>query len=453
VALRACEYALATMDEDVLAHAHRLALAYLHGLDERHVGGSDPARLRRALTDTGEAPVDVIEQLAADADPGLVASAGPRYFGFVVGGSLPVALAADWLVSAWDQMSGMHIASPAVAVAEEVAAGWLLELLGLPEGAGVGFVTGAQMANFTCLMAARGELLRRAGWDADADGLFGAPAIEVLVGGEVHVTVLRALRYLGLGHDRVTRVDVDSNGAMNPAALEQALAAANGAVLVCAQAGNVSTGACDPLAAIADLAAEHAAWLHVDGAFGLWAAASPRFAGLVDGRERANSWAVDAHKWLNVPYDCAMAIVGDSEALRRTMGVSAAYLARSDQREPAEFVPEASRRGRGVPVYAALRYLGRRGVAELVERCCAHATLMASLVREGGLEVLNEVVLNQVLVAGSPQHVARVQVDGTCWLGGTTWRGRDALRVSFSNWSTTEDDVRRSARAILKAAD
>jgi glutamate/tyrosine decarboxylase-like PLP-dependent enzyme len=240
---------------------------------------------------------------------------------------------------------------------------------------------------------------------------------------------------------------------MNPAALEQALAAANGAVLVCAQAGNVSTGACDPLAAIADLAAEHAAWLHVDGAFGLWAAASPRFAGLVDGRERANSWAVDAHKWLNVPYDCAMAIVGDSEALRRTMGVSAAYLARSDQREPAEFVPEASRRGRGVPVYAALRYLGRRGVAELVERCCAHATLMASLVREGGLEVLNEVVLNQVLVAGSPQHVARVQVDGTCWLGGTTWRGRDALRVSFSNWSTTEDDVRRSARAILKAAD
>jgi glutamate/tyrosine decarboxylase-like PLP-dependent enzyme len=281
--------------------------------------------------------------------------------------AVPVALGADWLVSAWDQMSGMHIASPAVAVAEEVAAGWVLELLGLPPRAGVGFVTGAQMANFTCLMAARGELLRRTGWDADAQGLFGAPPIEVLVGGKVHVTLLQALRYLGLGHDRVTRVGVDNNGAMNPGALEDALGAAKAPVLVCAQAGNVNTGACDPLGAIADLVAEHEAWLHVDGAFGLWAAASPRFAGLVDGRERANSWAVDAHKWLNVPYDCGMAIVGDSEALRRVLAASAAYLERSDQREPADFVPEASRRGRAVPVYAALQYLGRRGVAELVE--------------------------------------------------------------------------------------
>jgi glutamate/tyrosine decarboxylase-like PLP-dependent enzyme len=441
------------MSDDALDHAHALAMAYLAGLSERGVGGSDPPGLRRALTDDGEDPVTVIEQLASDADPGLVASAGPRYFGFVVGGSLPVALGADWLVSAWDQMSGMRVASPAVAVAEEVAARWVLELLGLPLDAAVGFVTGAQMANFTCLMAARAELLRRTGWDADAQGLFGAPTIDVLVGDEVHVTVLRALRYLGLGHDRVTRVGVDSNGAMDPSALASALRTAKSRVLVCAQAGNVNTGAFDPLAVIADLAAEHDAWLHIDGAFGLWAAASPRFAGLVDGRERADSWAVDAHKWLNVPYDCAMAIVRDSQVLRRTLGMRAAYLVRSDEREPAEFVPEASRRGRGVPVYAALLHLGRRGVADLVERCCSHAALMSSLVRAGGLEVLNDVVLNQVLVAGSAEHVARVQADGTCWLGGTMWRGRHALRVSFSNWSTTEDDVRRAARAILRAAD
>jgi glutamate/tyrosine decarboxylase-like PLP-dependent enzyme len=439
-------------DADVLAHAQRLARAYLDGVNERHVAGSDPGGLRRALSDDGEDAVEVIEQLAADADPGLVASAGPRFFGFVVGGSLPVAVAADWLVSGWDQMSGMYSASPAVAVAEEVAGAWILELLGLPPSASVGFVTGAQMANFSCLAAARGELLRRAGWDADEQGLFGAPPIEVVVGEEVHVTVLRALRYLGLGAERVTRVGVDANGAMDPAALESALAAAEAPVLVCAQAGNVNTGACDPLAPIAELAAEHDGWLHVDGAFGLWAAASPRFEGMVAGRERADSWAVDAHKWLNVPYDCALAIVAPEGALTRAMGFSAAYLERSGPRDPAQFTPEASRRARAIPVYAALRFLGRRGVAQLVERCCDHAKLMASLLREGGLEVMNEVVLNQVLAAGTPEHAARVQADGTCWLGGTTWRGRQALRVSFSNWSTTEDDVRRSARAIIAAA-
>lgn len=438
--------------DEVLDGAYELARAYLEGVSGRHVGGSEPTRLRRPLTDDGEDPVTVLDQLAADADPGLVASAGPRYFGFVVGGSLPVAVGADWLVSAWDQMSGMHISSPAVAVAEEVSAGWALELLGLPEDASLGFVTGAQMANFSCLAAARSELLRRAGWDADAQGLFGAPPFDVLVGDEVHVTVLRALRYLGLGQDRVTRVGVDANGAMDPAALADALGAVRSPALVCAQAGNVNTGACDPLGLIADAAAEHDAWLHVDGAFGLWAAASRRLEHLVAGRERADSWAVDAHKWLNVPYDCALAIVGRSDALPRAMALSAAYLARSGQREPAEFVPEASRRGRAIPVYAALRYLGRRGVAGLVERCCGHATLMAALLRDGGLTVLNEVVLNQVLVAGTSEHLARIQADGTCWLGGTTWRGRHALRVSFSNWSTTDDDVRRAARAILDAA-
>jgi glutamate/tyrosine decarboxylase-like PLP-dependent enzyme len=440
-------------DDDLLFQAFQLARAFLDGVSERHVGGAEPAGLRRPLSDAGEGAAEVLEQLAADADPGVVASAGPRYFGFVVGGSYPVAVGADWLVSAWDQMCGMYSSSPAVAVAEEVAAGWVLELLGLPGDASVGFVTGAQMANFSCLAAARGELLRRAGWDADAQGLFGAPTFDVLVGEEVHVTVLRALRYLGLGQDRITRVAVDANGAMDPAALADALRSVQGPVLLCAQSGNVNTGACDPLEPIADLAAEHDTWLHVDGAFGLWAAASPRLSELVAGRERAHSWAVDAHKWLNVPYDSALAIVGSPEALPRALGLSAAYLARSNQREPAEFTPEASRRGRAIPVYATLRYLGRRGVAELVERCCAHAALMVTLLRDGGLEVLNDVVLNQVLVAGTAEQLARIQADGTCWLGGTIWRGRHALRVSFSNWSTTEDDVRRSARAILAAAD
>jgi glutamate/tyrosine decarboxylase-like PLP-dependent enzyme len=440
------------MQDEVLEYAQRQGRAYLAGVAQRHVGGSDPAGLRRPLTDAGEDPIRVLKELSADADPGLVASAGPRYFGFVVGGSLPVAVGADWLVSAWDQMSGMYNSSPAAAVTEDVAAGWALELLGLPATAAVGFVTGAQMANFSCLAAARGALLRELGWDADEHGLFGAPPIQVLVGAEVHVTVLRALRFLGLGQARVTRVPVDANGAIDPQALRHALRTTDRPALVCAQAGNVNTGACDPLQPIADVAAEHGAWLHVDGAFGLWAAASPRFEPLVLGREGAQSWAVDAHKWLNTPYDCALAIVNRPDALSHAMALSAAYLARSGQREPAEFVPEASRRARAIPLYAALRTLGRRGVAGLVERCCDHASLMATLLRDGGAHVLNDVVLNQVLVAGSPEQLARLQADGTCWLGGTTWRGHHALRVSVSNWSTTEDDVRRTAEAILAAA-
>jgi glutamate/tyrosine decarboxylase-like PLP-dependent enzyme len=288
------------------------------------------------------------------------------------------------------------------------------------------------------------------GWDVEGHGLFGAPPIEVLVGEEAHATVLRALRFLGLGHDRVTRVSVDTNGAIDPAALDRAMHTADGPTLVCAQAGNVNTGACDPLDQIADVVSARDVWLHVDGAFGLWAAASPAHQRLVIGRERADSWAVDAHKWLNVPYDAAFAIVKSAEALHSALSISAAYLGRSGRREPAEWVPEASRRARAIPIYAALRSLGRRGVTDLVERCCAHATLMANLLREGGLEVLNDVVLNQVLVAGTPEHIARIQSDGTCWLGGTTWRGRHAMRISFSNWSTTDEDVHRSARAILQ---
>jgi glutamate/tyrosine decarboxylase-like PLP-dependent enzyme len=438
---------------DVLDEAQRLAREYLASAAERPVGArGTPDGLRRELTDAGEDPVTVLRDLAVDADPGLVASSGPRYFGFVVGGSLPVALGADWLVSAWDQMAGTYDSSPAVAVAEEVAAGWALDLLGLPANASVGFTTGAQMANFTCLAAARGTVLRAVGWDAEEHGLFGAPEVEVLVGEEVHVTVLAALRMLGLGQARVTRVPVDANGAMDPAALATALAAGDGPAIVCAQAGNVNTGACDPLAEIADAAAARGAWLHVDGAFGLWAAASPALESLVRGRERAQSWAIDAHKWLNVPYDCALAIVSDREAHERAMALSASYLGLGERREPTMLVPEASRRARSVPVYAALRALGRRGVAALIERSCAQARAIAVRLEEGGLEILNDVVLNQVLVAATPEHVGRIQDDGTCWLGASVWRGRPALRIAVSNWSTTDADVERTARAILAAA-
>jgi len=437
------------MADDLLALSQQLARDYLDGVADRHVGGGDAPGMRRELTAAGVDPATVLRELAADAAPGLTASAGPRYFGFVIGGSLPVAVGADWLVSAWDQMSFARASSPAVAVVEEVAAAWALDVLGLPATASTGFVTGAQMGNVTCLAAARDELLHRAGWDTAVRGLFGAPEIEVVVGDEVHATVPAALRLLGLGEQRVTRVATDANGAMDPAALADVLARSDGPVIVCAQAGNVNTGACDPLEAIADATEARGAWLHIDGAFGLWAAASPLFAPLVAGRERADSWALDAHKWLNVPYDCAFAIVADPEAHARATALVAPYLALSAEREPNHYVPEASRRARAVPVYAALRTLGRDGVADLVDRCCDHAALMARLLREGGMEILNEVMLNQVLAAATPDHVARIQADGTCWLGGTVWRGREALRVAVSNWSTTEADIRRSAAAIL----
>jgi len=447
------------MSDELLDQARAIAGRWLRALPERHVGPLADAStltlaLGRPLTKTGEDPHTVLDDLARDVEPGLVASGGPRYYGFVVGGTLPVALAADWLVSAYDQMSFMHSSSPGMAVLEEVAAGWVLDVLGLPASAGVGFVTGAQMANVTCLAVARNAVLAREGWDVLADGLIGAPPIEVLVGDEVHVTVGRALRLIGLGEQRVTRVAVDANGAMDPGALAQALAAGSGPAIVCAQAGNVNTGACDPLGQIADARTARGAWLHVDGAFGLWAAASPARAHLIDGHDLADSWALDAHKWLNVPYDSALAIVRDATAYATAIGMSAAYLAGSDQREPVGFAPEASRRARAVPIYAAIRTLGRDGVAEIVDRCCSHAQLMAELLRDGGAEVLNDVRLNQVLVAfdDAPDVVRRVQEDGTCWLGGTVWRGRGAVRISFSNWLTTDEDVHASAAAILRAA-
>lgn len=447
------------MSHEMLDQARAIAGAWLDGLADRHVGpvatvDEVRAALDRPLTDAGEDGRVVLDDLARDLEPGLVASGGPRYHGFVTGGTLPVALAADWLVGAYDQLTALASSSPGMAVLEEITAAWVLDVLRLPASSGVGFVTGAQMANVTCLAAARGAVLAREGWDARADGLFGAPQIEVMVGDEVHVTVGRALRLIGMGESRVTRVAVDANGAMDPDALAQALAAGDGPAIVCAQAGDVNTGACDPLDALADACAARDAWLHVDGAFGLWAAAAPSLAHLTAGHDRADSWAVDAHKWLNVPYDSALAVVCDAKAHATAMDMTAAYLGNTDRREPTGFVPESSRRARAVPIYATLRTLGRDGVAELVERCCAHARLMAGLLRDGGAEVLNDVMLNQVVVAfdDCPGVVARVQTDGTCWLGGTVWRGRDALRVSFSNWSTADADVRRSAAAIIRAA-
>ena len=444
-----------------LARAHAHASAWLAGAGERPVrAAGDPAALRGPLPEDGADAAAVIDALAAAAEPGLVASAGPRYFGFVTGATLPAALAADWLAAAWDQNAALHVMSPAAAAAEGTVLDWCRELLGLPAGAGGGIVTGAQMANVCGLAAARHAVLARAGWDVEAHGLTGAPPLRVLVGDEQHVTVLAALRLLGLGRDAAERVPVDGQGRMDAAALAAALGEGDGPTIVCAQAGNVNTGAFDPIVPIVDACRAHGAWCHVDGAFGLWAAAAPGRAALVAGAAGADSWAVDAHKWLNVPYDAALAFVAEPEALRAAMSLTAAYLteAGTDERNGADWAPEASRRARAFPLYAALRQLGRRGVADLVERCCVLAARMAErLGAVPGVTVLNDVVLNQVLVrfgdddAATDAVVARVQEDGTCWLGGTRWQGVAAMRVSVSGWRTTEADIDRSADAITAA--
>lgn len=429
----------------------RHADAFLATLDDRPVGVPvEPevlrARLAGELGAHGVAPEQVIDELAAAVDPGLVASAGPRYFGFVTGQALPAARAADMLASVWDQNAFSYVSSPAAAVVEEIAERWVLDVLGLPATASVGFVTGAQMANATCLAAARNTVLGRLGWDAARDGLIGAPPLRVYAGAEAHATIHSALRFIGLGAGAAETVDVTPQGALDPEALRL-----DGPAIVCAQAGNVNTGAFDALEPLAAKCRAAGAWLHVDGAFGLWAAASPARRGLVAGAELADSWATDAHKWLNVPYDSGLAIIADRVSHRSAMGLSAAYLVESEHRQNYDYTPEASRRARGFAVYAALRSLGRAGLAELVDRCCEQAALFARLLRDGGASVLNDVVLNQVLVAASPDAVARVQADGTCWLGGTVWRGQPAMRISVSGYGTTTADVERSAAAILRA--
>ena len=443
-----------------VAHAE----AFLATLDERPVAArSDAAAVRRVLggplPEQGEDPTAVIDALAAGAEPGLVATAGPRHFGFVIGGALPAAQAADWLVSAWDQNAAFHALSPAAAAIEEITSAWTLELLGLPDTASVGFVTGGQGANTTCLAAARYAVLADAGWDVERDGLIGAPAVSILCGEQAHATIYTSLRLLGLGENTAIRVPADDQGRMDPDVLAKALADNDGPTMVCAQAGNVATGAFDAFGPIADACEEHGAWLHVDGAFGLWAAAAPATRHLTANVERANSWAVDAHKWLNVPYDSAMAIIADPEAHLAAMRLAGPYLvADPGQRDSTNYVPESSRRARAVPVYAAIRSLGRVGIAEMVERNCAQARRMAKqLSNIPGAEVLNEVVLNQVLVRlsggddANRATIAAIQRDGTCWLGGTTWKGEFVLRVSISNWATTDEDVDRSAAVIAAA--
>jgi glutamate/tyrosine decarboxylase-like PLP-dependent enzyme len=460
------------MDRSALDAAHAAAIRFLEGLDSRPVGaGTDAAAMRDALggplPEEGEPPARVVEELARRADPGLVATAGPRFFGFVIGGSVPAAVGADWLASTWDQNAGLFVLSPAAAIAEETVARWLTGLFGLPPGTSMGAVTGGQMANTTCLAAARHAVLAHAGWDVEAQGLQGAPRVTVLAGEQAHITVYGALRLLGLGDASITRVAADGQGRMRPDALRDALAKVQGPAIFCTQAGDVNTGAFDPLREIVGIARSRpGVWVHVDGAFGLWAAASAKHRHLTAGVEGADSWATDAHKWLNVPYDSGLAFVRDAEAHRAAMARSAAYLQRSTtDRDNYEWTPEFSRRARGFTAYAALRSLGRKGVEAMIDRCCSHARLFAELLSVApGVRVVNEVVLNQVLVGfekagASPDEgdqwtrevIARVQRDGILWLSGTVWRGRALMRISVCNWSTTEDDVRKSAAAILAA--
>ena len=445
-----------------LKAAYDHATRYISEVAERHVGSrTERADLLTALGGPlpagGTDPVDVINHLATAADPGIVATIGPRYFGFVTGGAVPVTVAADWLVSSWDQNACLYVTSPAASVMEDIVSGWIVELLGLPATAGVGFVTGCHMANFTCLAAARHEVLHRAGWNVETQGLQRAPKVRVLVGGEVHVSAVGALRYLGFGSDELEYVPVDGQGRMRADALRAQLGDNSGPIIVCAQAGNVSTGASDPVADIIELAHACNAWVHVDGAFGLWAAAVPELRSQVRGIEGADSWATDAHKWLNVPYDSGLAIVADTAPLRAAMGMKASYLQRGDDEERIgmDWAPESSRRARVVPLYALFRALGREGLEGLVRRNCALARRIAQrLSAVPGITILNDVVLNQVLVqfrddATTKDVIARVQADGTCRAGGAFWQGQQAMRIAVSNWSTTEDDIDRSADAML----
>jgi glutamate/tyrosine decarboxylase-like PLP-dependent enzyme len=450
----------------LLRRTAELAADFLDSLEDRPVFPQvSPAELRALLQvplqDESLSPEQVVEELAAAADPGLVAIPSGRYFGFVIGGGLPAALASDWLASTWDQNAGLYVGGPSASVVEQVVREWVCDLLGLPPGASIGFVTGTQMGSVTALAAARYRVLERAGWDVGRDGLAGGPPIRVLVGERRHVTIDRALRLLGLGAPEP--VASDDQGRMDADALRSALERGDGPTIVCAQAGEVNTGAFDPFEKIADAAAAHGAWLHVDGAFGLWAAASPRLRHLVRGVDRADSWITDAHKWLNVPYDSALVLCNDTEAHRAAMTVSASYLIQDDGaravRDEVDWVPEFSRRARGFAVYAALRSLGRNGLRELVERTCECARLFAErIVSLPGVELLNDVVLNQVLFRFASDEetedvLRRVQESGDVWMSGTSWNGRRAIRVSVSNWQTTAEEIELALQAFRAAVE
>jgi glutamate/tyrosine decarboxylase-like PLP-dependent enzyme len=449
---------------ELLRRTAELAAGFVESLESRPVWPLATVEELRSsldvpLQDEPIAPLEVIEQLARDADPGVIAMPGGRYFGFVIGGALPASLAADWLTSTWDQNAGLVVTGLSAAVVEEVAGGWLKDLLGIPATASFAFVTGCQMAHVTGLAAARSAVLARVGWNVEQDGLAGAPRIRVLVGGRRHVTIDRALRLLGLGSESAIRLETDGQGRMRTGALAEALEGIDGPAIVCAQVGEVNTGAVDPVPEIAVLCAAAGAWLHVDGAFGLWASASPVHRHLNAGVDRADSWATDAHKWLNVPYDCGLAFVARPEPHRQAMRVTAEYLVADEKvsRDAMDWTPEFSRRARGFAVYAALRSLGRSGVAELVDRCCGHArTFGEELGRLPGCEILNEIVLNQVLFrfaddATTNAILEAVQSSGEAWMSGTIWDGRAAIRISVSNWRTNDGDVARTVAAFERA--
>jgi len=443
--------------KEILSDAAARSIRYLEGLQSRAVAPAPAAiaalsAFDEPLPDASSTPADTLRLLDEIGSPATMAMAGPRFFGFVIGGSLPVTLGANWLAGAWDQNAVLYRATPGAAYLERIALRWALEVLHLPRECGGAFVTGATVANLCALAAARHAVLARVGWHVEADGLFGAPPVTVVVGDEIHPSVTKSLGILGLGRSRVVKVPVDGQGRMIAANLPPL----TGPTIVCVQAGNVNTGAIDPIAEICRRAHAAGAWVHVDGAFGLWAAAAPSRAHLTAGIAEADSWATDAHKWLNVPYDSGLAFVRDAHALQAAMAITAEYLpTQSEIRNPADFTPELSRRARGVEVWAALRSLGRTGVAELIERNCTQARRFAERLSAAGGEILNEVVLNQVLVAfGDAEKTKRVieaiQADGTCWAGITVWQGRTAMRISVSSWATTDADVERSADAMIR---
>ena len=443
---------------EVLNLAAERAREYVRDVAERSVGPSQLAvtalaELHEPFPSSPSDPCEVIGRLDEIGSAATVATTGGRYFGFVNGGMVPAALAANWLAAAWNQNAALRVMSPIASELGEVALRWVCEALGLPSECAGGLVTCATMANFTALATARYALLARAGWDVTADGMFGAPPIEVVVGAEVHASILKALSLAGFGRKRVTIVEADEQGRMRANKLPRL----SQRTIVCIQAGNVNTGAFDPAAEICQAATEQGAWVHVDGAFGLWARMSREYEHLTQGFEKADSWATDAHKWPNVGYDSGLVIVRDGAALRASMGITAAYLEPGSRREPMHHTPEASRRARGVELWAALKSLGRSGLCALIERTCAHAQRFAVGLREAGFEVLNDVVINQVLVSfGRPELtrevIRRVQEDGTCWCGGTVWQGKTAMRISVSSWATTETDVEHSLQAIIGIA-
>ncbi len=435
------------------------ATRYLQGLPGRRVAPDATAlqglsRLDEAMPEEGESDEATLALLDDVGSPAAMSMGGPRFFGFVIGGALPATIASNWLATAWDQNAAMHEVTPAASRLEEIALNWLVDVLRLPAGTGAGFVTGTTVANFSALAAARHRVLADAGWDVGANGLAGAPAVNVVVGGEAHPTLTKSLGLLGFGRNRVTRVPVDNQGRM----LASQLPAIEGPTIICTQAGNVNTGAFDPVGEICDAARPKGAWVHVDGAFGLWAAASRTLDAQTDGLNQADSWATDAHKGLNVPYDNGIAFVRNPNDLKSAMSITAEYLVTaSAHRNPSDYTPELSRRARGIDVWVALRTLGRRGLAAMVDRCYQQARRFAAGFNAAGYEILNEVVFNQVLVAFGDDKLTRqiideIQREGTCWCGVTVWQARTAMRISVSNWSTTDADVDRSLEVMIRIA-